>query len=123
MALSKSPYKNILAIIFIAFFGVSHAETSEKELKNNLANSKGIRDSIVAIIDLSEHYRFTNPDKGLVYAKQALHLSYKIHITLVKGLLQVVELRFFYLLSESHLRRIQIQNLCIRLVPRNPLLF
>ena len=83
MALSKSPYKNILAIIFIAFFGVSHAETSEKELKNNLANSKGIRDSIVAIIDLSEHYRFTNPDKGLVYAKQALHLSYKIEDTIL----------------------------------------
>tara|TARA_R110001592_G_scaffold99005_5_gene282228 strand:+ start:1270 stop:3096 length:1827 start_codon:yes stop_codon:yes gene_type:complete len=74
-------YKSTLTLIFIVFSYLLNAETSEKELKKNLANAKGISDSIIALIDLSEHYRFTKPDKGLILAKEALNLSYKIEDT------------------------------------------
>lgn len=83
MALSKSLYKSILAIIFIAFSCILHAKNTEKELKNNLVNAKGIKDSIVAYIDISEHYRFTRPEKGLIYAKEALLLSQKVKDTIL----------------------------------------
>ncbi|MCB9359972.1 MAG: tetratricopeptide repeat protein [Flavobacteriales bacterium] len=76
-------YKSLLAIIFIVVSIILHAETSEKKLKNNLANAKGGKDSIFVFIDLSDHYRFTRPEKGLVYAKKALLLSQKVQDTML----------------------------------------
>jgi two-component sensor histidine kinase len=65
------------------FSFVLNAESSEKELKKRLAHTKGINDSIIALIDLSEHYRFTKPDKGLTLAKEAFNLSYEIEDTVL----------------------------------------
>lgn len=83
MKLNNLLHKSILALIFSSFSCILHAETSEKELKKNLINANGISDSIIAFIDLGEHYRFTQPEKGLVYARKALHLSYKIEDTIL----------------------------------------
>ena len=53
----------------------------------------------------------------------SFHLSYKILIIGIKCLLEVLQLRFFLLLCESQLGRVQILNLRTRLVTVYSLLF
>ena len=47
------------------------------------------------------------------------HLSYKIHVAMVEGGVQFVELRFFLRPGEIHLRCVQILDLCVRLMAGN----
>ena len=54
---------------------------SETELLKKLSTSDNKADSIATLIDLSERYRFTQPDKGLKLAQKALNLSYVLSDT------------------------------------------
>jgi len=64
--------------IFLFIGGSVFAQntTTESELLEKIAHARNKNDSILAMIELSESYRFSHPDEGLKIARKALSLSY-----------------------------------------------
>lgn len=68
--------KTFFSTIFLLVCLLSFGKTDTNYL-NKLENAKSQKDSIRALLDISEHYRLKTPEKGLKTAKQALLLSNK----------------------------------------------
>lgn len=73
--------KTIFTITLLLFCVSIFSQNTELESQLIQANNK--KDSINILIDLSESYRFTHPEKGLEYALKALGISLSVFDTLL----------------------------------------